>query len=330
MDEKSILHLCDRMSWKAKIRNNWISTSCPFAEVTHEKGQDHNPSFGICIEPSSESHYNCMACGKKGSLSALPLVLENMEILSQDDADSLRAIISESERYSDKKDSTEGYLVDRAPELSEYTLERFQKIRQVHIKSRGILPESVSKFELMWDREENRLMFPIRDGEGRLVNIRGRYLGDAEKDGVLRYREYSELSPSRRSAKKFGVWYGDSLSQEPNKATILMEGEIDLIRFKQVFPRANVKAAIGASIPKEQLKSLVEKLPAKGLVLFFDADLAGKKATETVLKAVKESGTTVPIYRVTEFHGCNDIDQIIIKGGKDLLVKSLQSLDKVH
>jgi DNA primase len=319
------------MSWKAKIRNNWISTSCPFATITHEKGQDHNPSFGICIEPTSESHYNCMACGKKGSLSALPLVLENMEILSQDDADSLRAIISESESYSDKKESNEGYLVDRAPTLSEYNLERFQKVRKHQIKSRGILPDSVSQFDLMWDREENRLLFPIRDVEGRLVSIRGRYLGDAEKEGVLRYREYSELSPSRRSAKKFGVWYGDHLSQEPNKALILMEGEIDLIRFKQILPRANVKAAIGAGIAKEQIKSLLSNhLTSKGLVLFFDADMAGKKASEVVVKAVMNAGAMVPVYRVTEFHGCNDIDEIIIKGGKDLLIKSLQSLDKVY
>lgn len=330
MDEKSILHLCDLMSWKAKIRGNWVSTACPFSSVTHEKGKDDHPSFGICCESNSESHYNCMACGKKGSLSALPLVLENMEILSQDDADSLRAIISESEKYSDKKDADTGYLVDRAPELSEYTLERFQKVRKGHINSRGITADSVTKFELMWDREENRLLFIIRDAEGRLVNIRGRYLGDAEKDGVLRYREYSELSPSRRSAKKFGVWYGDSLSQEPNKALILVEGEIDLIRLKQVLPRANVKAAIGAGMTKEQLKSLIETMPAKGLVLFFDADQAGKKASKTVVDAVKAAKSEVPVYRVTEFHGCNDVDQIIVKGGLDLVIKSLQSLDKVH
>lgn len=327
MDEASIVRMFERLEWKPKLRGEWVSTSCPFASMTHENGADKNPSFGISVHPDSESRYNCMACGKHGALASLPTTLEFMGAIDSEGAELMRSAISDAETFSTGQ-TEEGYLVDLAPCLSEYTLERFQNLRKSHIASRGIEEQSVHTYELRWDRAENRLMFSIRDSDGRLVGMRGRYIGPDKDPDILRYREYSELSPSRRSAKKFGVWYGGHLPKQPNKATILVEGEIDLIRMKQVFPNANVLASIGASITKEQLRAL--EFPEKGIIAFFDNDMAGKKALATVLEEAKRRGIKTPIYKIKDYCGCTDVDEIIKKGGRDLLVQALSSLDKAN
>jgi DNA primase len=80
-------------------------------------------------------------------------------------------------------------------------------------------------------------------------------------------------------------------------------------------------------ISREQLKALVA--PEKGLVLFFDNDMSGKKACKTVAQEIKSRDVKVPVYRVTDFSGCSDVDQIITKAGKDGIIKALQSLDKI-
>lgn len=325
MDETSILDMCSRLGWKAKVRGGWIATSCPFSKDTHEKGKDAKPSFGIFVDPSGESSYNCLACGKKGQLSGLPTVLQFMDLINDDQAEILRNAISHSESFSSGARENNSYLVDLAPALSEYTLERFQNLRKSHIASRGITAESVHKYELRWDRAENRLLFPIRDSEGRLVGIRGRYIGPNDPD-VLRYREYVELSPSGRSVKKFGVWFGVHMSMLPDKALILVEGEIDAIRLKQVLPKANVLASIGASITREQLKSLV--FPSKGIIAFFDNDMAGKKAVQTIIDEARQRNAGDTVYRIKEYLGCSDVDEIIVKHGREGVLRVLSSLDK--
>ena len=326
MDKSTILDMCSRLGWKTKNRGDWVSTSCPFARDEHEQGKDQNPSFGITVNPNGESRYNCLACGQKGLLTTLPTVLDFKDLLTEDKVAIMREFINESETLSRGSSEDSGYLVDLAPALSEYTLERFQNLRKTHLAVRGITVESVQRFELRWDRAENRLLFPIRDNEGRLVGLRGRYIGPPDPD-VLRYRDYTELSPSKKSAKKFGVWYGSHLHMNPDKALILVEGEIDLIRLKQVLPLANVVAAIGASITKEQLKSL--PFPAKGTIAFFDNDMAGKKALEAVVQEAKHRDNAL-VYKITKYHGCSDVDEIITKLGRDGLIESLASLDKAY
>ncbi len=57
---------------KAKVINGWVSTACPLATWTHQKGHDENPSFGVKIRDDGEvSIFNCLTCKKKGPLSRL-------------------------------------------------------------------------------------------------------------------------------------------------------------------------------------------------------------------------------------------------------------------
>ena len=168
----------------------------------------------------------------------------------------------------------------------------------------------------MLDHEENRMVYPVRDTDGRIVGIRGRFLGDAHGLDVPKYREYTELSPSGGSVKKFGIWFGEDYIPRQEKAAVLVEGEIDLILMRQQFPRMNLLCSMGASIPKSQLVAL-ETFSA--IICFFDNDEAGRNATDRVIRHLDGK---IPVYKVCTYFGHKDPGDMY-EAGK--LVEAMQS-----
>jgi DNA primase len=80
---------------------------------------------------------------------------------------------------------------------------------------------------------------------------------------------------------------------------------------------------MGASISKEQLKTL-EGIRGNPIVLFFDDDDAGHRATQTVIKHLK--GVVPNIYRVKNYAGCKDPAEMC---DKKVLRHAFEELDKV-
>lgn len=73
-------------------------------------------------------------------------------------------------------------------------MEQFEKRQdklQVWI-SEGISPESLNKFQVYYDEFSNRLVYPIRNLEGKIVNIGGRTLDpDYKSKGLRKYTYFS-------------------------------------------------------------------------------------------------------------------------------------------
>jgi DNA primase len=315
VDKENIIKLMSMMGMKSTVqRGYWMSgTPCPFAKWFHEGGVDNRPSFGISIGESSGFH--CFGCGRKGSnLQMLPTILSQ---LTHEDYKDVRHFISEH-------DSLEGYSKEKVSKfldvISPTILDRYSEI---DFELPYINRKSINEWGLMFDYVEYRLIFRIMDKYGRMVGIRGRFMGD-NKD-IAPYRTYSELNQSG-DAKRSGVWYGMHFPLVPNKYLVLVEGERDAILLKQSGIN-NVWAAMGSSITDLQIETL--KDINNPILLFFDRDKAGEKAYKEV---IKNYGTSKSLYSIIEYYTTNldikwkDPAELVEKG---LLNKVLKSISKI-
>ena len=130
-----------------------------------------------------------------------------------------------------------------------------------------------------YDRFRNRLIFPIRDRDGRIVGFGGRALGDAQPKYLN--------SPQTAIFDKGANLYALDLAQETIRRlrqVVVVEGYMDAITAHQ-FGFTNVVASMGTALTEEQVR-LVRRSVDR-IVLALDADAAGQLATVRGLDVVR-------------------------------------------
>lgn len=130
-----------------------------------------------------------------------------------------------------------------------------------------------------YDRFRGRLMFPIRDREGRVVGFGARMVGQGEPKYLN--------SPQTPVFDKSSILYGLDLAKEDIRRldqVVIVEGYMDVIAAHQ-FGYTNVVAAMGTAITDSQIGQL--KRWSKKIVLALDADAAGHMATVRGLDAMQ-------------------------------------------
>ncbi len=166
-----------------------------------------------------------------------------------------------------------------------------------YLKNRGINEEIAVEAGLLqtrdsggyYDRFRGRLMFPIRNRDGRVVGFGGRIVGE----GQPKYLNSAQSSIFDKSA----LVYGLDLAQEEIRRrdqAVIVEGYMDAIAAHQ-FGHGNVVAAMGTALTESQI-GLVKRL-SKNIVLALDADSAGQMATLRGLERMQDSldADAVPI-----------------------------------
>src|SRR5213594_1840818 len=133
-----------------------------------------------------------------------------------------------------------------------------------------------------YDRFRGRLLFPIRDLQGRVVAFGGRGFGD-EQPKYLN-------SPETPLYTKGNLLYGADLArmtiQSQNRA-LLVEGYVDCIMAHQHGFTGTV-AALGTAFTPAQLALL--RRYCDEVVTFFDADAAGQKAAARAEELLEPAG----------------------------------------
>ena len=126
-----------------------------------------------------------------------------------------------------------------------------------------------------YHRFGGRLMFTIRDRQGRVVGFSGRQLVEDKRSG-----KYVN-SPETPIFKKGSVLFGfdraaGAIAKSPRHEVIVCEGQIDCIRL-HLAGFANSVAGQGTAFTEEHVKML--KRVTDAAVLVYDDDAAGHKAT---------------------------------------------------
>lgn len=327
---------------------------CPFHS-------EKTPSFNIYSENGS---FYCFGCGAGGDVITFVMKIENLDYMEavrflaqrsgmtmpdtgyDDSMNRLRTRIYEANREAARffyscLNSPEGaearnYLAGR--QLSSKTIVRFglgysPKSRYSlcnHLKSKGFKESEIVAANLafqsksgkgIYDRFSDRVMFPIIDLRGNVIAFGGRLMGD----GKPKYLNTSDTPVFKKSNNLFSL---NNAKNSGERTLILCEGYMDVIAVNQAGFQ-NAVATLGTALTSEQ--AILMKRYADEVVICYDADEAGQKATARAIEILRNAGIQVRVLTVPDG---KDPDEFIKKHGengsaafKNLLEKSKNDMD---
>lgn len=184
-----------------------------------------------------------------------------------------------------------------------------------HMRSKGFTNQELfdanlvresTKYEKKryYDNFRNRAMVPIIDLRGNVIAFGGRVLDDSKP----KYINTSDTLVYKKSNGVFALNFAKN--GNPSKL-IVCEGYMDVIAMHQA-GFTNSIACLGTALTQEQAR-LVSRY-ADEIILSYDSDEAGQKATR---RAIDIFGTTGVKIRVLKLTGGKDPDEIIRKYGKE-------------
>ncbi len=177
------------------------------------------------------------------------------------------------------------------------------------LRQAGLIFFSAGRY---WDRFRHRLIFPIRDGAGRVVGFGARTLKGEEPKYLN--------TPETEVFRKRSVLYGFDLARGAMRASgsaVLVEGYLDVIACHQAGVE-NACASLGTSLSPEQASLLSRQ--AETVILAYDADAAGSEAVLKSFSLLRSQGCEV---RVADL-GEGDPDEVVRREGAEGLRRRLE------
>jgi DNA primase len=173
-----------------------------------------------------------------------------------------------------------------------------------------------------YDVFRDRLIIPIMDLQGRIIGFGSRSLKEEDQP---KYLNSPETPLFDKSKTLFAL---DKARSAIGKAdcAIVVEGYFDAIALHEA-GIDHVVASLGTAFTQDQLKQLLRFTASKQVILNFDADNAGKKATERAIAEVEDLvyGGVVQL-RILNLPDGKDADEFI-KSRTDGVVLYYQALE---
>lgn len=308
---------------------------CPFHD-------DNHPSLSVSKE---KQIYTCFSCGATGNVFKFIMDFENisfMEALSEVarlghinidignvtskktvkhsslyDIYNLSLKVYVNNINTPKGKEAKKYLNQRG--IDEKIIREFQiglsldnktlskilvdKFLEKDILESGLIRKS--SYEYL-DLFYNRIMFPLYDLEGNVVGYSGRIYNTLDD---AKYINTKETSIFKKGELLYNYHKAKNSARAKNQI-IIMEGFMDVIRAYTI-NITNVVATMGTAVTKSQ--ALIIKKMAKEVILCFDGDEAGSKATFSCGNLLLEMGLFPKVVRLPENL---DPDEYILKYGR--------------
>lgn len=349
LDIKSKVNIVDVISEYLPVEQkgkNYFAI-CPFHD-------DHNPSMSISPE---KQIYTCFVCGASGNVFNFVANYEKVSFVSAvkkvAQKAGIKLDINVKDDYKPKDTKYDKYY-----KMFDITNKYYQNnIKSVYGKkaieylhNRKIDDDVINEFEIglsmndnnvskllekkgydvnelidiglcgkkdnfVYDIFRNRIMFPLYNLDGKPVGFSGR-IYNGEKDS--KYVNSKESIIFKKGNLLYNYHRALSHAREKHQI-IVVEGFMDVIRLYTIGIK-NVVATMGTAITKEHA-NLLMKL-SKNIVLCFDGDKAGEKATISALDALEKIGITPKIIRLEDDL---DPDDYIIKKGSDAYLTHLNN-----
>jgi DNA primase len=210
----------------------------------------------------------------------------------------------------------------------------------LYLKQQGVSPLVGERVGLLvprstktghYDRFRHRLMFAVMDVMGRVVAFSGRALPDPASHELS--PELPSLDPEQKPAKYmnspespiytkgdhlFGLYQARQALRTEGEA-ILVEGNFDVVALHARGLRCAV-APLGTAFTDTQAKLLKRFAPK--VVVLFDGDLAGRKATRAARSACREGGLEA---RVASLPDGSDPDDFTRREGVEAMRRVVQA-----
>ena len=196
-----------------------------------------------------------------------------------------------------------------------------------HFTSKGYSLEDLVNVGLIkkgdkgyYDVFRNRIMFPITNVSGKTIAFGGRTLED-RKD-IAKYLNSSDTILFNKGQNLYGIKERGSLIRKKNYS-ILMEGYMDVLKAHS-FGFDTALASLGTALTHEQGELL--KRYSSNVIIAYDMDEAGRKATERTSLILKEQGFNI---RVLEFVDAKDPDEYLNKFGKEKFLERVKESKEI-
>ncbi|NLY19630.1 MAG: DNA primase [Clostridiaceae bacterium] len=311
---------------------------CPFH-------REKTPSF--YVEPAKQLYY-CFGCNNGGNIFHFIMNIENLDF-----QDALRLLADKAGiLLPDPDDSAEQGKIKLRKDILEANKEAGKfyysnlagasgKPAQDYFFKRGLSTRTIKKFGLgfapdewdlltrfllargfdekilvesglslrskkgnLYDRFRNRIMFPIFNIRGDIVAFGGRVLDDT----LPKYINSPETVCFSKGRELFGM---NLARKSAEKKLLIVEGYMDVISLHQAGIDYAV-ASLGTALT--DMQGRIIKKYADEVILSYDTDMAGRKATERGLDVLEGLGCRVKVLQVP---GEKDPDEFIRKNGAD-------------
>ena len=317
---------------------------CPFHD-------DHSPSMSVSKE---KQIYTCFSCGATGNVFNFIMDYEHLSFMEaiKITADKAGIVVNIGYSHQETYDSALYEIYDISSKFYQNNINTtIGKEAKDYLLSRTISEEVIKEFGIglsLKDRESltkllvkkkfdhkdllksglvvknevgyvdiyyNRIMFPLADLNGKIVGFSGRVFNGEDTAKYINTKE-TEIF------KKGELLYNYHRAKEMARSTntiIIMEGFMDVIR-AHTEGFSNVVATMGTAVTKQQ--ALLIKRMAKNVILCFDGDAAGAKATFACSNELLALGITPSVIRLEEEL---DPDDYLKKYGKDKFLLKLNN-----
>ncbi len=159
-----------------------------------------------------------------------------------------------------------------------------------------------------FDRFRNRLMLPIFNSRGQIIGFGGRSLGDEQP----KYLNSPETPLFDKGKTLYGLDRAAAGIKQNDRA-VVVEGYFDVIALHAAGITEAV-ASLGTALSNYQIKQLLKLTPSNQIILNFDADRAGKLATEKAIEEVADLAYQGQIQlRVLNLLAGKDADEFLIE-----------------
>jgi DNA primase len=188
-------------------------------------------------------------------------------------------------------------------------------------KAESVSPEARSQqLAAIYSKFRNRVIFPIANDQGKVIAFTGRTLSTDEKAGP-KYLNSPETPIYSKSRVLFNLDHAREAIRKLEYA-ILVEGQMDCI---SVYAAGfhNVIASSGTAFTELQARLLGRF--AKNIIVNFDPDTAGARATERTLALLVEEEFSI---RVVTLETGFDPDLFIRRRGKEAYAAALKQSQK--
>jgi len=311
---------------------------CPFHS-------ERSPSFTVFT--GADPHFYCFGCGAGGDVITFIMRIENLDYpsaleflakragitLPEDDrqqergvgrkrvfemnvcaARFFRAVLNDPQMGAPGREYIEKRQLPSAIVRRfglGYAPDSFGALHD-HLKKNGFTDEEmtagylcgISKKGNPYDLFRGRLMFPIIDVTGNIIGFGGRVMDDSKP----KYLNTSDTPGFKKSKNLFALNYAKNHCSEQ---LILCEGYMDVIALHEA-GFENAVATLGTALTQEQARMMTKY--TKKVVLLYDSDDAGQRATDRAIKILSEVGMDV---RILKLNGAKDPDEYIKKFGAD-------------
>ncbi len=319
---------------------------CPFH-------QEKTPSF--VISPQKQI-FHCFGCGESGNVYNFIMKMENIVFADAlkrlAERNNIKLSFQEGKEYERKSRIKDDLLeLNRRAAVfyNKYLLSNRGSFAREYLNKRGINKDMIEMFNLgyapggkellklavkegvgenlllksslvrkghsgrLYDNFNLRIIFPIVNESGSVLGFGGRVLNDSKTPKYLNTAQ-NEIFEKRTLI--YGLYQGkDNIRQE--RKILLLEGYMDVIAAHQFGIKFAV-ATLGTALTTDHIYKI--KRWADEIILAFDADEAGEKATSRGLNLLLESDIRG---KVCELPPDKDPEDIIRKDTK-LFIKNLE------